>query len=194
MRRVFIDVDGQIDFLFPAGALYAPGSEKIIPAMKQLNRFAAAHGIPVISTTDAHAENDPEFRQWAPHCVVGTTGQLKAQDTLLDKRITIPNSPVDVDTVGAQQIVVEKQTLDVFTNVNMDRVLESLGGESYVVYGVVTEYCVRCAAMGLLGKGRPVAVVTDAVETLNPANAEQFFAEFRQAGGTLTTVSQVCGQ
>lgn len=194
MRRVFIDVDAQIDFLFPAGGLYAAGAEKIVPAIRQLNRHAAAHGIPVIATTDAHTENDAEFRQWPPHCVVGTTGQLKAQDTLLEKRIVIPNSPVEIKVAGAQQIVVEKQTLDVFTNVNMDRLLDALEGESYVVYGVVTEYCVRYAAMGLLGKGRPVAVVTDAVQTLNPADAKKFFEEFQQAGGTLMTVSEVSAQ
>lgn len=194
MKRVFFDVDTQIDFLFPAGALYARGSEKIVPALKQLNRFAASHSIPVISTADAHSENDPEFRQWPPHCVVGTTGQFKAQDTLLDNRVVIPNSPADKDIAGAPQIVIEKQALDAFTNINLDRILDRLGAESYVVYGVVTEYCVRCAAMGLARRGKPVAVVTDAVQPLDPARAQQFFDEFQEAGGVLTTLSEVCAQ
>src|ERR1700722_13096247 len=136
MKTVFVDVDTQIDFLFPAGALYVPGAERLLPAIARLNHFAAAQGIPLISTTDAHSENDPEFRQWPPHCVVGTTGQLKPAETLLADR--------------AKQIIVEKQMLDVFANPDFPALLDHLGAERYVVYGVATDYCVRCAVTGLL--------------------------------------------
>src|SRR3984885_15649019 len=84
MRTVFVDVDTQIDFLYPAGALYVPGGERLVPAIARLNHFAGEHGIPLISTTDAHSENDPDVRDWPPHCVVGTTGQLKPAETLLE--------------------------------------------------------------------------------------------------------------
>jgi nicotinamidase/pyrazinamidase len=55
MKTVFFDVDSQLDFLYPAGALYVPGAERIVPAIARLNRFAGERGIPVISTMDAHA-------------------------------------------------------------------------------------------------------------------------------------------
>ena len=55
MTTLFIDVDTQFDFMYPAGALYVPGAERIIPTIYQLNRHAAAHSILVISDTDAHA-------------------------------------------------------------------------------------------------------------------------------------------
>ena len=86
MATVFIDVDSQLDFLYPAGALYVPGAERIVPAIARLNRYAAANGIPVISTTDAHTENDPEFKTWPHHCVAGTTGQRKAEAGAGEKR------------------------------------------------------------------------------------------------------------
>ena len=50
----------------------------------------------VVSTMCAHEENDPEFQQWPPHCVVGTTGQLKPQSTMLAERVVIPNRLVDI--------------------------------------------------------------------------------------------------
>src|SRR5450755_3972442 len=56
MSALFIDVASQLDFLCPAGALYVPGAERIVPAIAELNRYAAARGIPVLSTVDAHAE------------------------------------------------------------------------------------------------------------------------------------------
>ena len=31
MKTVFFDIDTQIDFLYPAGALYVPGAERILP-------------------------------------------------------------------------------------------------------------------------------------------------------------------
>ena len=63
-KTAFFDVDTQIDFLYPAGALYVPDAERMLGAFARLNRYAAEHGHVVISTMDAHAEDDPEFRQW----------------------------------------------------------------------------------------------------------------------------------
>jgi len=62
VKTVFFDVDTQIDFLYPSGALYAPGAEMIVDRVAKLNCYAAAHGITVISSMDAHSENDPEFK------------------------------------------------------------------------------------------------------------------------------------
>src|SRR5512139_255212 len=78
MRPVFIDVDTQMDFLFPAGALYVPGSESVIPQIQRLNQHAISCGFPLVAPVDAHAEDDPEFKTWPPHCIKGTFGQRKA--------------------------------------------------------------------------------------------------------------------
>jgi nicotinamidase/pyrazinamidase len=193
MKTVFFDIDSQLDFLYPAGALYVPKAERIVGAIARLNRFAAAHGIPVVSTTDAHAENDPEFSVWPPHCIAGTWGQHKAEATLLDGRIVIPNRDCELAIEGAPQIVVEKQTVDVFLAPNLGRVVERLDGDRFVVYGVVTEICVLYAVRGLLKTGKPVTVVTDAVEALNAEASARALEEIRAGGGTLATVSEICG-
>jgi len=185
MKTVFFDVDTQIDFLFPAGALYVPGAEGILPAIAELNRGAPF----LISTMDAHSENDPEFRVYPHHCVAGTTGQQKPASTLLDKRALIPSEPE-----GVRQFIVEKQELDCFANPHLMPLIERLGAERYVVYGVVTEICVRLAAFGLLKTGRRVEIVTDAVRALNQQDARTMFDEFTAAGGTLVTAAEVLGQ
>ena len=191
MKTVFVDVDSQLDFLYPAGALYVPGAERIVPAIARLNQFAAGRGVPVISTTDAHAENDPEFATWPPHCISGTWGQHKAERTLLEKRVIIPNRDCDFALGGAQQIVVEKQTVDVFQAPNLARVIECLGATDFVVYGVVTEICVLFAARGLLKTGKQVTVVTDAIEALTSEASARALSEICSAGGRLATVGQV---
>lgn len=190
-RTIFFDIDTQIDFVYPAGALYVPGAERILPAIERLNRFAADSGIPLISTTDAHAEDDPEFRQWPPHCVAGTMGQRKPEATLLARRVVVPTVPGDYPVEGAEQIILEKQALDAFTNPNLPRILERLDAGRCVVYGVVTEYCVRCAALGLLRLGKPVEVVTDAIQTLREDDGRRALEEIVAAGGRLTTVEDI---
>jgi nicotinamidase/pyrazinamidase len=191
MRTVFVDVDTQLDFLFPAGALYVPGAERILPALGQLNRYAEAHGIPLLSTADAHAENDPEFAAWPPHCVAGTLGQRKPAATLLENRAVIPNREVSTAFDRASQYIVEKQTIDVFETQTVRRVLDLLCADRYVVYGVVTEICVISAVRGLLESGKQVVVVADAIQALSAAKAAQALEEILGVGGSITTTSEI---
>jgi nicotinamidase/pyrazinamidase len=193
MKTVFFDVDTQYDFLFPAGALSVGGAERILPAVAQLNRWAAGHGVVVVSTTDAHTENDREFQVWPGHCVAGTLGQRKPDSTLLDRRVTVPSYRTSFELAGAQQVIAEKQSLNCFDNANLDAVLAALGADRYVVYGVVTEYCVSIAARGLLKTGKPVAIVIDVIETLKREDGEAALREFTEEGGRLTRVAEIVG-
>ena len=192
MKTVFFDIDTQIDFMFPAGALYVRGAERLLPMIERLNRFAVEHKIPLVSSTDAHGEDDPEFKIWPAHCVAGTTGQLKPCSTLVGKTAVAPNRPVDVEVTGAQQIILEKVKLDLFTNPNIHQLLGKLQADHYVVYGVVTEYCVKCAVMGLLATGKPVTLISDAIETLDRAASDAMIAEFTKQGGVVRSAQNYC--
>jgi nicotinamidase/pyrazinamidase len=193
MKAVFIDIDTQLDFLLPSGALSVPGAERIVPAIARLNRHAAANGTVVISTMDAHLENDVEFRSWPPHCVAGCWGQRKPENTLLERRVVIPNSEGAIDVHGTPQIIVEKQTVDVFQTKTIGRVLDALGAFEYVVYGVVTEICVLNAVRGLLKRGKPVTVVTDAIQALSDEASHRALAEIESGGGKLVLTSSITG-
>ncbi len=182
MKTVFFDIDTQIDFVDPGGALYVPGAENILPIVGELNRRAPV----VISTMDAHTKDDSEFQIYPPHCIVGTTGQHKPAITLLDRRATVPSTQE-----GVQQWILEKQKLDCFSSPHLQPLLAQLNADRYVVYGVVTEICVRCAAFGLLKTGKPVEIVTDAVKALDEQKAREMFSEFTAGGGRLTTSSAV---
>jgi nicotinamidase/pyrazinamidase len=144
----YFDIDTQLDFMVPAGALYVPGAEKLIPKVAELNRYAAANGIPVISTMCAHTEDAAEFKQWPPHCVVGTFGQRKPQSTILEP---------------GKQIIVEKNELDVFSNPDFLPMLDRMNITECAVYGVLMDYCVGLAAKGLRESGRTVTLRTEAI-------------------------------
>jgi nicotinamidase/pyrazinamidase len=189
MKTVFFDVDTQLDFVFPAGALAVPGAENIVDNLAKLTRYAAAHSHQIVSTADAHSEDDPEFKIWKPHCVAGTVGQQKCAVTLLTQQRTL-NQQVQ-DFIAVAQIIVEKQMLDCFTNPNLRPLLNLLAVDRYVVYGVVSEYCVKCAAMGLLEIGARVELVSDAIQTLDPAAERTLIEQFTARGGHVTTTAAV---
>jgi nicotinamidase/pyrazinamidase len=186
MSALFIDVDTQLDFLYPAGALYVPGAEKIVPSLAHLNRYAARHGIPVLSTVDAHTEDDPEFQTWPKHCVAGALGQQKPAVTLRSKRVVVPNREGAVELEGAEQIILEKQTTDAFRTVTIAGVLAALNSDRFVVYGVVTEICVLHAVRGLLKLGKPVTVIADAIQHLSARGFEDAIAEMKAAGVSIS--------
>lgn len=192
--KAFFDIDTQLDFMTPGGALYGPGAERLIPAIAALNRYAGEHGIPLISTTDAHPENAAEFRDWPPHCVAGTFGQMKPTATLLPNRVVIPYDPgfglPDLNG-GVYQIILEKNDLDMFSNPHVPAVLSISGITECVVYGIFVDYCVKCALMGLLRADLSVALVTDASASISSEAGEQVISDFVAAGGRLIASQEI---
>jgi nicotinamidase-related amidase len=73
--------------------------------------------------------------------------------------------------------------------------IRRLGSQAeFVVFGVVTEYCVSFAAKGLLERGRRVAVVQDAIETLKAEDGEQTVAQLQRLGARFITTEQALNE
>jgi len=193
--QIFWDIDTQVDFLSPGGKLYVPGSEAILPSLRRLTQWAAEHGVLVVASADAHLKGDPELQQWPAHCMVGTAGQQKIPETSLPRQLVLPNhaTKIPADLSIWQQVVLEKQQLDVFTNPNTEPLLNQLGYPDMVMYGVVTELCVTLAAKGLLERGRKVTLVEDAIAALNPTKGSSSIDELVQHGATLASASDIIG-
>lgn len=191
---LFFDEDTQVDFLIPGGKLYVPGAEQLIPNLRRLTELAQRNRVLVLSSVDAHSENDPEFRDWPPHCVVGTPGQQKVPETLLPKRVTVPDRKLErlPDLRGLEQVIAEKQTLDIFKNPNLEALLDAVGRRHEItLYGVVTEICVAIAARGFLDRGYRLSLVTDAVRHLDEAKGRELLDEVVRRGGRLVTTDEV---
>ncbi|MBN1571188.1 MAG: isochorismatase family protein [Acidobacteria bacterium] len=192
----FLDVDTQRDFMLSAGALYVPGAERIIPKLRRLFDFARKNDITILSSIDVHAANDPEFQQFPPHCVQGTDGQRKVDETVLPRPLILPNKPIDRNLMDAvkrhQQIIVEKQTLDLFSNPVAERLLRVLPPRA-IVFGVTTEYCVKMACLGLRRLGVRTAVVRDAICALAPKTEKEALEEMSRAGVEFITLETLLG-
>ena len=197
MKNIFfLDVDTQRDFMLPTGALYVPGAERMIPKLRRLFDFARKNEITVLSTVDAHTPDDPEFQQFPPHCVQGSEGQRKLDETLLPRPLILPNKPVDRNLVEAvqkhQQIIIEKQTLDVFSNPVAERMQRVLPPRA-IAFGVATEYCVKLECLGLRRLGVQTAVISDAIRALSPKGEKEALQEMRLAGVEFITLDQLMG-
>ena len=193
---VFLDVDTQVDFMAPTGALHVPGADEIVPNLRRLVGFAREHQIPWIASADAHPPDDPSFRLWPPHCVVGTPGQRRISETTRAEAVIVPNRPgaftVPPDRREDIVLEIEKSDYSVAANPNFPEVLNALGPSRFVVFGVATDYCVKESALALRGLGLPVDVVTDAIRAITEDGGRKAVQEMVAAGVRLVTTGDVC--
>ena len=191
---IFWEVDVQRDFVLPGGKLYVPGAEKLLPNIRRLTDAARQGRVFLVSHGCFHTPNDPEFRIFPPHCVKGTAGAELVPEALTDRVARVPNDAevrLPEDLSKYQQILLEKQTLNIFESRHADALVQRLAKDAeFVVFGVVTEYCVSFAVKGLLERGRRVAVVQDAIETLKQEDGTKTITELKQLGARLTTTDQ----
>lgn len=205
-RLVFWDVDTLYDFMKSDGKLYVPGSEEIIPTLRQLANFAHSRGIPIVASADNHQLSDPEISSspdwkvtFPPHCMRGTPGQLKIAETQLRDPLVI--EPELLDPAGLRQqilahrgdILLHKRSLDVFTNPNALVVLQALQPEAVVIYGVATDFCDKYTVEGLM-RHLPHAslyLVVDAVRAIYPDEGERLIAQWRGQGVRMVTAREI---
>jgi nicotinamidase/pyrazinamidase len=188
-------VDAQKDFMLPGGKLYVPGAEKLLPNIRRLVDVARDGRAFLVSHGCFHVADDPEFQTFPPHCIKGTAGADFVPEALSEHYVRVLNEPgssLPEDFLRNQQIILEKQTLDIFESRHANALLERLDRSAqFVVFGVVTEYCVRFAAKGLLERKRKVRVVSDAIETLSREAKERTLSELAALGANFVSTDEV---
>lgn len=194
-RRVFVDVDTQRDFLEPGGALFIEGSAAIRPNLRRLSEYALRAGIPVVATSCAHTPDQPDPEPFPPHCLVGEPGQARIDETSRPGGVTLAvDERYPADRPLPAHLTLEKQQYDIFTRPDAAPLFARYaeGEPLFVVYGVATDYCVKCMVLGLRDAGHRVVVVTDAIRPVDPASEGSTLDEFRRRGAILTTTDEVC--
>jgi len=188
---IFWGVDTQADFMLPDGKLYVPGAEHLLPNLIRLTDQAREGRVLLISHGCIHPEGDPEFEQFPAHCIRDTPGAKFVPQALAHKVVTVANhasASLPQDLHAHQQIVLEKETLDIFESRHANELVGRLHPDAEIfVFGVVTEICVRFAVKGLLERGRRVSIVEDAIATLNPAEGQRAIAELRAMGAKIVS-------
>jgi nicotinamidase/pyrazinamidase len=197
---VFVDVDTQRDFLEPGGTLFLGGSGRIRGNLGRLTRLASEHCIPVLATACAHTDDEEDPEPFPPHCLVGTPGQARIDETRVEGPEVAVVGPAGryLPVAGGplpRHLTIEKTRYDVFSHPGADELVRSyakaLGDPTFVVYGVATDYCVACAVRGLLERGLRVVVVADAVHPVDQEAEAEVLTGFIRAGAVLTNTAEV---
>src|SRR5271155_1610472 len=124
---IFWEVDTQADFMLPGGKLYVPGAERLLPNIRRLTDAARQGRVFLVSHGCYHTKDDPEFQTFPPHCIKGTTGSAVVPEALTEKVVTVPNDPTAAlphDLSQYQQILLEKQTLDIFESLHAEELVK----------------------------------------------------------------------
>ena len=190
---VFVDIDTQRDFMEPTGALFVPGSPLIAENLARLTEFARTRAIPVIASACCHWPDDLELERFPPHCMEGTPGQQRIPATAWpDGTVLAADAHLEGEVPG--HLTLEKHAMDLFSHPDAERLFDvyNRNHPTFVVYGVTTEYCVMCAASGLLDRRYRIAVVVDAVRALNPQYESSVLSGLALRGALLTLTEVVC--
>jgi nicotinamidase/pyrazinamidase len=212
IERIFVDVDVQVDFCDPGGALFVKGSPNEL--FKRLTTFAVDHRIPIVGSVDSHAWDAWEFASndmpgpsgdkpnFPDHCVKGTPGWLKVPGTLPPRFRFLPNVPdMPLDTALrelkeglTQAVYFEKEVYSFFANPLAERFLRALlegSSPEFIVYGVATDFCVKSAALGLAERGFRTTLLEDAMAGITPDGTAKALADMKAAGVKISRSSDV---
>ena len=203
MRRIFWDVDTQVDFMEPSGKLYVPGARDVAPALERLVDAARAAGVVHVASADDHELTDPEISEspdlrntFPPHCLRGTHGaekilETKQRDPLPLSLVPFPPGLIPGLVDGRREILLLKKNFNVFTNPNTEPLLDALDPEEIVVFGVATDVCDDAAILGFLLRGRRVRFVEDAASGLDEARVAACTAVWRERGVEFSSTEEV---
>jgi nicotinamidase/pyrazinamidase len=200
---IFYDVDTQRDFILPGGKLYVAGTERIIPALKDVTALARQYRIRIVCSVDRHFPGDPELQRnggkYPDHCMDGTEGQKKIDETAPLNPLYIENKDLmearEVEAAIAHhgEIVFEKQHFDIFVGNRHAHTIMRLLLEPYadvVIYGVFTEVCVDHAVNMLVGLGPKLHVVSDAIADIGP-DAAEVLRKWKDLGIEMLTLDEL---
>jgi ureidoacrylate peracid hydrolase len=150
-----IVIDMLNEFCKPGGAMVLPGYEALVPPQKKVIEAGRQAGCPILFVVDTHRANmrqEREFLKRTPHCLEGTWGAQVIED--LDPR------PDDIYVV--------KRRYSAFFNTDLDLTLRDLQLNTLVVFGVVTNICVRSTVHDAFFLGYQVIVPEDCVAATGP--------------------------
>lgn len=205
-KIIFWDVDTQVDFMRKEGNLYVQNAEAIIPNLEKLIKYARSKHIPLFGSVDHHSMSNSEIREkgfdyketFPPHCMAGTSGQEKIEETRPLHPLWIGTEELDPEKLKTMmknhegEIILQKQEFDVFTNPNTEKLLDIVKAEVIVVFGVYLDVCDAYAVEGFIRRGdADIYLVTDAVKSIDKQKGEQLILDWKGRGVKMVTTADV---
>lgn len=179
-RTAVIVVDMVNDFCKPGGAMVLPGYEALIQPQLAIIEAARASGAPVVWVHDEHRRNMRREREWlkrTPHCVEGGWGREIIED------------------LGARddEIHLVKRRYSAFFGTDLDLTLKDMMVDQLIVFGVVTNICVRSTVHDGFFLGYEVVVPHDACAATGPREQASSLYDIATHFGVVSDARTVAG-
>ena len=181
-------VDVQNDVTDPAGRLYVPGGEAVVPVINAEISSAQAAGASVVYSRDWHPPHTPHFKPdggpWPVHCVRDTWGAAFHPALAVSGPVVSKGSGGED---GYSGFSVRDPRSGAGQATELDALLRARGITTVVVVGLATDYCVRATALDALALGYRVVILTAAVRAVDlaPGDGARALAELTAAGAQL---------
>lgn len=177
-RTGIIVVDMINEFCKPGGAMVLPGYEKLVPYQLAVIEAAREVGAPVFWVHDVHRANMRRDREWVkrtPHCVEGSWGTEIIED--LGAR--------------ADEIHIIKRRYSAFFQTDLDMTLKDMQINQIVVFGVVTNICVRSTVHDAFFNGYEVVVPQDCCAATGAREQESSLYDIATHFGVVSNAADV---
>lgn len=184
-ETALVVVDVQNDFADPNGNLYVSDGESVVPVVNAEIARARSAGARVIYTADWHPPSTPHFAKdggiWPVHCVGDTWGSDFHPDLIVDGPVVRKGTNGED---GYSGFSMKDPDGDTVTATGLRDQLERWRIEKLVICGLATDYCVKATALDGLTAGYEVALLEDAIRSvdLEPGDGAKAVAEMVAAG------------
>ena len=189
-RTTLLHIDLQNDFLSLDGWYAKKGVDvshmrRCIEPVKQLNAAARAKGIPIVWTRHGSRglEDGGPFMALRPFLHDGGLRQDTWGYELLEELGPQP-----------EDWYVEKMRLSAFFGTNLEIILRSLGTETLIVTGVLTNQCVGATTKDALFRDFKPIVIEEATGTTMPHLHDPIIECIRNGWGVVRGIDEVLGE
>lgn len=163
-------VDMQNDFVREGAPMEVPDARETIPQHQRLISFFRKAGLPIIFTRFLAGPDRTLVYEWSPQLEPPVLACQRGHFRYYaDVGRTLDCADV-IDEIYPEpgDYIVDKYGYGAFYNTNLDDILRSLGVDSLVVTGTVTQICVEETARGAFHHGYKTTTVSDAVSSYIP--------------------------
>jgi ureidoacrylate peracid hydrolase len=172
-RCAIVVVDMINEFCKPGGKMVLPGYERLVPQQLAVIDAARSAGVPVVWVRDSHRRNlrrDREMLKRTPHGVENTWATEVIED------------------LGARddEFHVTKSRYSAFFQTDLDLLLKDMMVDQLVVFGVVTNICVRSTVHDAFFIGYEVVVPRDCCAATGPREQESSLYDISTHFGIVT--------
>jgi len=152
MANALIVVDMLRGFLEPGHPLYCgPGARTIIPNVQKLLEKERRKGSAIFFIADCHGPDDPEFKVFPPHCLMGS-----AEAEVIPELYSF-----------ASNTTITKQRYSGFFETTLKTTLKKIKPDKLIICGVCTDICVMHTAADARNRDYTVEVPVDCVASFD---------------------------